>query len=455
MGFQVPLTDVVLPAIVLVIAWRNLSKVLEKAKWCPYVPYRIRLPFQYYTILYVVLGCVAVNGILKSIKFLGEHSLLRESMPILEDPNLQAEVPPMWLLCLSLGTPVAMTGSFVIGGSHVFGHVREMHKFGRGHISTAQQRDRTIMVVTMPVVYSIMAFHAVLHLWDAFRRLDPELHEVDAETWKRSEEHANFEYAMLYAVAQLYESMSMGEFVQLSLEAIQSHIRSSIKAINIKGEGVTQSFVQYHMLMLKVLNSLTLQGVNLFVFTCLLDAIYNFVVVHYVRLTGHVPTWEATSTQYIGGMGFLSSSAAIMNVISVETTLHAQMGFFRVAPKFLSVKIMVSIAYIQGLVIGVLSHQMSGLHGKLLYSSLMCYEILGLSIFHWYAWPTEEAWLRETEELRVHARQRWLAAERYGIRMKRWAARARYRLANGKSLKDKPRPALEAPLLACLWAKNA
>merc|ERR1712187_978322 len=102
-------------------------------------------------------------------------------------------------------------------------------------------------------------------------------------------------------------------------------------------------------------------------------------------------------------MGFITSTAAIVNVISLERSLHRHLIPFRAEHKFLSVKIMVSIAFMQSITMSLFSAYLTQTQSRLLYSSLICYEVHILSWFHLHAWPLKEPWLENTEKRQSRA----------------------------------------------------
>ena len=91
---------------------------------------------------------------------------------------------------------------------------------------------------------------------------------------------------------------------------------------------------------------------------------------------------------YLTGAGLVASSAAISNVITVEHSLETYLHDFRPSAKFWSAKVLVSIAFLQQTILSILSHFLGAgftdLQQNLLYSSLICYEVLLVSFFHMY-----------------------------------------------------------------------
>merc|ERR1711918_246773 len=71
---------------------------------------------------------------------------------------------------------------------------------------------------------------------------------------------------------------------------------------------------------------------------------------------------------------------------------------FNVALKFMSAKVLVSLAFLQSLVLLVPPFSLlSQTRQKLFYASAMCFECFLISIFHLAAWSKRERWFQESE----------------------------------------------------------
>mmetsp|Transcript_86207 Transcript_86207/g.239018 ORF Transcript_86207/g.239018 Transcript_86207/m.239018 type:complete len:660 (+) Transcript_86207:128-2107(+) len=435
--------DVVIATLVGTWLWRLLLLlVLEPRSWWKRLSSRIRTVVQYYTFLYVCLGGVLLASLQKTVQLLNAWALQNKPVGTFKEhmPDKEKNCP-VWLRWLSLGTPMAAVASFVIGAYHTVLHALAMRKFGDGLISSSVQRDRTIQVIAFPPFFSLMAFCAVLELWDLLAGYGPQpkIEEGSQEeaAWNIAKEFSHERYTAFYAVGSLYEAYALLMFVWLSLDEIEANLKRTAVVVHRSGNEADLSKAkeaacpEHHTSLVKVLRSLTMQGVLWFVFTCLGEAFFDFVVVHLAQVQGYkMPEWTENGELCIYSIGFVTSSAAITNVVSVESSLHDYFGDFRCAPKFLSTKIMVSITFLQHMGIGLL-RGLTELQRNLLYSSLICYEVLALSFFHIYAWPADEPWLQNTEKGRKEARQRWDSAVmslRVNQKMLEWAHRSRERL---------------------------
>merc|ERR1712232_996494 len=101
------------------------------------------------------------------------------------------------------------------------------------------------------------------------------------------------------------------------------------------------------------------QGIYLFNFTCVIEAAYflttTTIEVYWPKetlwLTKLVAASKLRVEDFCLGMGAIASTAAIGNVVTVEMTFHRELEEFRPSAKFWSTKILVSIAFIQSLIL--------------------------------------------------------------------------------------------------------
>jgi len=438
------------------------------------LPWWARRGLQYYIVVYAVLACVVLDILLMAVSTL-------YSNPWLDPGNFNSsehEPIPSWFCYLSLGAPLAATATFVIGIAHTHVHANAIDKYSGGMLSKSVQRDRTIQVIALPSVYSIMSACCVLQLWALFSGhhasglffADGKQLDVGT-TYEERDGFALQRCTAFFAIADLYEAYALLQFVHLSLMEIDTSVRmaQSEGEPNIPrslhmtegrekhgeacpwcNDNETESSEDEEQVrelpnddlshLLAALESLTMQGVLWFVFSAFLSSIYNLVAVHFAQHRDglKLPLWLEGCEKYLDGIGFITSSAAITNVVSVERSLHHFFADFRATPKFLSIKIMVSIAFIQSIALYLLSDQLPASQRKLLYATLICYETLGLACLHLYAWPSDEPWLQNTEAGRRAARLNWYSLagmSSINKKMLRWAQRAKAKVAARKRMR--------------------
>merc|ERR1712025_1160145 len=93
---------------------------------------------------------------------------------------------------------------------------------------------------------------------------------------------------------------------------------------------------------------------------------------------------KATFRTFFLGMGFISSSAAIHSMVILEQSIGKRyLHGYNAAKKFMSAKVLVSLAFLQSLVLLMPPFSLlSETRQKLLYASTMCFECFLISIFH-------------------------------------------------------------------------
>merc|ERR1711934_436968 len=103
---------------------------------------------------------------------------------------------------------------------------------------------------------------------------------------------------------------------------------------------------------------------------------------------------KATAHNFFLGAGFIASFAAIGNIMIIEEDFHHLLTEFRPALKFWGTKILVSLAFLQSILISVFltPRGWSEIQSDLMYSSCLGLECLLIAIFHIKGWKAEEEW---------------------------------------------------------------
>merc|ERR1719324_220311 len=100
------------------------------------------------------------------------------------------------------------------------------------------------------------------------------------------------------------------------------------------------------------------------------------------------------------GTGCVASTAAICNILQIERTFHYELLHFKPFWKFWGTKVLVSIAFLQSMLFLLPIppfRYMSNVQANLTYSTLLCYECLGISLVHLYAWKADEQWYKDDD----------------------------------------------------------
>eukprot|EP00398_MALV-I-01_sp_L67-1_P000990 gene990-342_t len=103
------------------------------------------------------------------------------------------------------------------------------------------------------------------------------------------------------------------------------------------------------------------------------------------------------------GAGFVASTVAIYDIIIVEREFSGDMTTFQPGAKFLATKALVSLAFLQqvGLAaVNVFIPLFTTPQESLFYSSLICYEVFVISLFHVFSWSPGAPWYEKMTELK-------------------------------------------------------
>mmetsp|Transcript_88374 Transcript_88374/g.197732 ORF Transcript_88374/g.197732 Transcript_88374/m.197732 type:complete len:250 (+) Transcript_88374:2-751(+) len=204
-------------------------------------------------------------------------------------------------------------------------------------------------------------------------------------------------YTTNFMISDVYESWALLHFANLTLAVVEAEQRK-------RGSADSGTYS-------RGLASLTNQGIYLFNFTCGLEALYHLFttsVEAFFDENGQVLNFLIMVHQYreqveffFLGMGAIASTAAIGNVVTVEVTFEEFLEDFRPSAKFWSTKILVSIAFMQSLLLHVPPlNYLSVTEKDLFYSSALCMECFGVSVLHVFAWVPGESWYAD---LRKHS----------------------------------------------------
>lgn len=433
----------------LVCRYITVTCLEDKVKgWNPWV----RLVLQYYTIVFVgfiVLVCDSTYSTLQAIfsygfanpenflthaenvaKFNEEHS-----PPCPRNSNIMNVTPLDWtdaqltevrfdthgvMRFLVLGSCPAVVLTQLIGWVHISKHLRRIKNSSTGKLEDNKMRDKAIQIMLLPVIYSVIAYKNVIRLMNLFTgaidlcasEWDLGFHEKKAYTLSLYE--ANF------AMADFYEAVALLRFTTLTVTHIkETWLRSHATPSQPMGLETPEAEANAkHAFVLKintVLQDLVESGVASFCLICLVACLRGLYLVFQIAWykVAPDPDSEGILPAYISGAGMLASTVAIANVVKVERAFHDELHAFKPSAKFWSTKVIVSIAFIQEKALGVLGwdfmedRKLSELQIKLLYSSLLCFEVLLVAMLHVMAWPADVNITAEERGVLKEDREYW------------------------------------------------
>lgn len=342
-------------------------------------------------VIYVLLGAFLFNSVHTWILILITYFEMDWSVVATMQHEGERYLP-FWLKLLALGTPIITLLNYFVSISHTMQHCWAGLELLNGG-QMAMKRQRVLQVVMLPMVYSCMACQSVLVILELCVGNDYRGKDV---SWEVKVEDVVTEYEANLDTADFYEAYALHLFCRLVLDELKSWARNERLESNLD---TTQS--ENQELILSAMASLTTLGVDTFVYTSAVYALYSVLKTIYDVTPSLFQMPELVTEQfhnYLFGAGFIASCTAITNVVKIELGFHKPLHHFGAGTKFWSVKVLVSIAFIQKLAITAIASNgyfgdMGDLQQKLLYAALICYELFFIAALHVRAWPHGEDWI--------------------------------------------------------------
>lgn len=340
-----------------------------------------------------------------------------------------------WLKPFVLLAPIAACLTMALGWLLTESHVFEIHKR-----LALIKHDRAVQIIALPTVFGLMALAAMLPVFELttgqitvdmlaspwydfrnpFNHIDwsrfssqqgPQSSHKPAE-WKDAKVLALWRYETCFYVADLFEAWALFQFGRLILERVSEAIGREADANVEKGESLTKAerdLADSH----RAVTSLTWVGTSLFVACCVTQSACSLW-----PYLGGSRTDQESIMFHLQVAGFVSSCAAIYNLVVVETAFVRHLEPLCPMLKFLSVKILVSLCFVQrgffsflqacdkmlpettqktARVVPLLGDifRMSDLQLHLFYPALIIFECLALAILNLLVWKSNEGWYLE------------------------------------------------------------
>jgi len=310
----------------------------------------------------------------------------------------------------TLLSPVWVIATFLVCLYHIFRHGGRMRSVersvGRRNLQW-YMHDWTVRILLLPMVYGLMALHGVIYTLGAVCNVSE---GGRFHSWHERREFFREMYEGCFYVGDIFESYALLIFGQVITEVIATKIQRS----EVDGEALPRSNPELLTAvdLMDEVKELTTFGIKFFCWTCGLQALFQLICAGagYYRIweeifgledpngkhvgVVHTSSFQTKSVYFFSGAGFVSSFAAIGNIVKVETAFHRQLREFGPFWKFWGTKILVSIAYMQSTALYTVPpfSSWSGIRLKLLYGSVLCLECFLVSLLHLHAWSHDEHW---------------------------------------------------------------
>jgi hypothetical protein len=209
-------------------------------------------------------------------------------------------------------------------------------------------------------------------------------------------------YSSNFEVADLYEAWALWCFGKVCVRYVKLQIS--------KGAAPATQLELF-----KPLKRITLLGIQAFVFVYVMKSCYLLSLavlrsypfeLHVCDVNGKPGAIGCGWDRFFSGAGFTASSIAIYNIFTFEHNLEPFLDGFRPRLKFLGVKLLVSLAFIQDVALQTATDlflPLSKEQRQLLYASLICVEVFLIACMQVPAWNAKDAWFREDKLLPGHS----------------------------------------------------
>jgi hypothetical protein len=288
------------------------------------------------------------------------------------------------------------------------------------------------MIIILPIVYSAMAMSSMTELYTFICTAENPFVPISppSENTTLAEQQALAHMAVSRAktsmlVGDLYEAWALYQFAELIFEVIHSVMSKDIGLSRKNAKENEDLMVSHDRLVMsyEATKSLAWLGILTFVAVCVGEAGWSLWLLFFsnstdIRTPEGAEAYEESMSQFTLA-GFIASGAAVYNVYKVEHTFQdAFLKDFHPTIKFLTVKVLVSMAFIQRGVFNGLQaldkylpaflHKIIGhvtflqqlvdftpCKFELFYSALIVFECCFICFLHLAAWNSQEAWYEE------------------------------------------------------------
>jgi hypothetical protein len=306
------------------------------------------------------------------------------------------------LVLFSLTMPFWVVGSFVVCLFHTWQHVNETRSMNKHHVHEDTKRDSTILVLALPAIYGLMAFKAVVHVWQVI--VNQPMGFEFVQNWEDRKDFYDQMYESCFMVGDVYEAMALYMFGVLTVSCITEKVHKQAESAknDKQGSAATDEFCKTGNDLAHSLHGLTVIGIRYFCLSCIFQAFYYITTIglKYNNYDlGITKEQEALVSSFFTGTGTIASFAAIENIIVVEHAFgETLLEAFSPAKKFWSAKVLVSLSFLQKclLVLPPFSHW-SPTQQNLWFSTLITFECFVIALFHLLAWGHKEEWYDKTE----------------------------------------------------------
>lgn len=374
---------------------------------------------QPYVLFHAVFVWLLVEALVEISQIIHAHSWLDSSTFKLPNSPGASERYEMLhgLRYMTIACPVFIVLTTLVTLSHVcLHHLAQERRFDKGlRWYLSHSHDLAMQVATLPMIYGVFALDCVIQMLQLMTgRAFGNFHSVNVpekKTWGIISHLTQERYSTNLELADLYEAWALYNFGRLCLMRVRRQVRLEIPllrralmaGLHVEHQERLLVFSDPERFLFRPLEVTTGIGVKIFVYTCMLKSILSLTITFLADEPFHINVCEQVPTicaqlPCMEGAAFVTSSIAILSLIAIEHGFHDILSVEGFAPilKFLGVKLLVSITFIQSLLMNVVMKQMlqySDEQIQLGYACLLCFEVLPISLLTYVAWkPSEGDW---------------------------------------------------------------
>jgi len=435
-------------ALIILVAhiWNHVGLWLERKG------VKVPLFLHHYGFMYFLLFCLFCMGlqsmytdVMEPSSWLDADATETYVRSIMTINNESSDVLELWrnestlsefqgLREFSLLCPVFVLLTMVVCIYHTHGHINKIRyrEGGAGLLCNSPEHDQTIKVLVLPLVYAIMSFQSTQRMWQVMINHIPVAnsgHDTTAVAFQGYAERKNFLLEMYdanFMVGDIYETIALVTFGNLVMGVLKKKIdkMEQIFATETSERGDSTEMQEYIERLVGAMQTLTVAGVKLFAMSCLLQGCYTLFITTmafdfpdfqpglFSREFGNKGFYQktamkATAHNFFLGAGFVASIAAIGNIMIIEEDFEELLKEFKPALKFWGTKILVSLAFMQSILISMFltPRGWSEIQSNLFYSTALSMECFLIALFHLKGWNEDEIWYGDYEVERDTKRQ--------------------------------------------------
>jgi len=307
---------------------------------------------------------------------------------------------PIWLSKWMIAAPGIALVTLMMAGWQCCEHMALIYE---KHCVT--QHDRVVQIILLPAVYTTMAMASLTRMYTYIGTHRHGLAADDAEM-QRSLSRSQ----TCYWVGDLYEAWALFQFGSLTISVIKNE---TIRRADEATEEADGSAARARLDLIDKIHELGGMGLLSFLLVCCCEAGWALWLLTFDQ---HLTAkgFDRAMSKFVVA-GFIASAVAIYNIFAVESGFHRELQDYRPMLKFITVKILLTFAFMQKGFFGIVTwttsmmpqdyidwakkvpvlgefYTMSPATFEMFYAVLLISECFVVVCLHYFAWHSSEGW---------------------------------------------------------------